>query len=456
MECIYTIGTSSASHTYGNVASAVKEILLRYFTPNFFSYVYIDSKIAWKNIAEILGNDDTEFKKRHYPFMIITPRFVSDDDNIFLSNTPLVTNIDNAVAGLTRNTLFPMITDKANGMELAYRINRDRADFEVELRLRSLNQQIDIFKNLKNQMLWNRPFLAPTALESMIPKSMIEYIGKLAGIDITQAPKTITDQVDESTNQVPLIMRYLNAHSRMPITYKIRNSTSVEEFFLYYKTKLLLTFTDLALGDASKRNAVDEYYSLTFRVSAEFSLPGLFALIGSHEKKFHGLRFDMVVQNPSGDISDLIPMYTYTNLYDRYDVDTMDGFTFYSSTIVQCEEENAHKDEIVELEDIIPADHMAILNQFIRDGIPPETIFRIRLLKNSKDLGTNCETIETSPREWDIDWDRKRIIIHDSDPLITYRIIVYANMIQLNERFAVLQDRVKTDQTNLQQNTSWG
>ena len=89
------------------MASSIKEILLRYFTPNFFTYVYIDSKIAWKNIAEVLGNGDVEFKKRHYPFMIITPRFSTGNDDRFLSNIPLTMNMDNTIAGLRRNTLFP-------------------------------------------------------------------------------------------------------------------------------------------------------------------------------------------------------------------------------------------------------------------------------------------------------------------------------------------------------------
>lgn len=448
MECILSLGTSSASHTYGNVASSIKEILLRYFTPNFFTYVYIDSKIAWKNIAEVLGNGDVEFKKRHYPFMIITPRFSTGNDDRFLSNIPLTMNMDNTIAGLRRNTLFPLVMDKERGVELTYRINRDQVEFEVELRLRSLAQQLDIYKNLKNQMLWDRPYLEPTALEAMIPKSMIEYMGKMAGIDITSVPRTNAEE-NPVNNQVPLIMRYLNGHSRNPITYKVRNSTSVEEFFLYYKTKLLLTFSDLTLGDVSKKNSVDEYYSLTFRVGVEFNLPGLYALVGSHEKKFHGLKFDAVVQSPIGDISDLIPLYTYTNLYDRYDVDTMDGFTFYSSTIVQCEEENQGKDETIPLDEIIPPDHMKVLSTLIQDGVPPETIFRVRLLKNSKDLGTNCEISESTASEWNVDWDRKRIVIHKSDPMMTYRIIVYANMIQLNERFGTMQDKTKKDMPGL-------
>lgn len=436
MESIYTLGTSSASHTYGNVASWIKEFLLDYFPKNFFTYTYVDSKIAWKNISEVLGNGDAEFKKRHYPFMIITPRFNPNPSENFLANTPLTINMDNAVSGLRRNTLFPLILDKANQLELAYKINRDRIEFEVELRLKSLSQQLDVYKNLQNQMLWDRPYLVNVALESMIPKSMIEYVGKLAGIDITDSA--------EDNNQVPLIMRYLNSHSRLPITYKVRNSTAVEEFFAYYRTKLLLDFSDLTLGDSMKKNSVDEYCSLTFRVTAEFNLPGLFALIGTHEKKFHGLKFDAVVSTPASGV-EMIPLYTYTNLYDRNDTDTADGFQFYASTIVQTEEENKGKDEIIRMSDIIPLDHMKVLETLIKDNVPPETIFRFRLLRNSTELPLNCDDSVQAPCEWKVDWHRKRIVFHNTDPLITYRIIIYANLVQINQRYGNLQDNLKRD-----------
>lgn len=436
MECIYTLGTSSASHTYGNVASFIKEILMDFFPQNFFTYMYIDSKIAWKNIKEVLGNGDTEFKKRHYPYFIMTPRFNADMGDVFLSNTPLTSNMDNAVAGLSRNTLFPLVMDKEHSVGISYKLNRDKIDFEIELRLKSLSQQLDVHKNLQNQIMWNRPYLVNAALESMIPKSMIEYIGKIAGIDITTSTA--------ENNKVPLIMQYLNGHSRSPITYKVRNSTSVEEFFLYYRTKILLTFSDLQHGDGMKKNSMDEYYPMTFRVSAEFNLPGMYALIGDHEKKFHGLKFDAVVHSPDSP-TEMIPLYTYTNLYDRYDMDLMDGFKFYASTIVQAEEVNRGKDEKIAMSDIIPEDHMAILRQLIADNVDPETIFRFRLLKNSKELATNCDTHDSAPCEWRVDWHRKRIVIHNADPMVTYRIIIYANLVQINQRFAVLQDSIKRD-----------
>ena len=89
---------------------------------------------------------------------------------------------------------------------------------------------------------------------------------------------------------------------------------------------------------------------------------------------------------------------------------------------------------------------MAILRRIIDDGVAPETIFRFRLLKNSTDLGTNCDTEESLyGTEWDINWDSKQLIIHNTDPLMTYRIIIYANLVQFNAKYAMFQDRTKSD-----------
>jgi hypothetical protein len=272
----------------------------------------------------------------------------------------------------------------------------------------------------------------------MIPKAMIEYIGKIAGIDITQSTP--------ESNQVPLIMHYLNGHSRLPVTYKVRNSTSVDEFFMYYRTRMLLDFSELNLGDGMKKNSISEYYTLTFRVTTEFKLPGLYALIGDHYRKYNGLKFDSVVSTPSIGGLDMIPLYTYTNLYDRDDMNSADGFQFYTSTIVQTDKDKAGQDEIIKLNEIVPTDHMAVLNKLIHDNVTPETIFRFRLIKNSHELLVNCGNEEyVTPCEWEIDWHRKRIVIHNTDPTATYRILTYANLVQINQKYGEMQDHIKRD-----------
>ena len=62
---------------------------------------------------------------------------------------------------------------------------------------------------------------------------------------------------------------------------------------------------------------------------------------------------------------------------------------------------------------------------------------------NSTELGTNCDVRESN--EWEIDWDKRLLIIHNSDPMATYRILIYANMVMLNSRFGEMQDKTKSD-----------
>lgn len=444
MECIYTLGTSSASHTYGNIASCIKVYLESFFPKDFLTRTYIDSKVAWKDINEVLGNGDREFKKRHYPFLIINPRFTDQDTNRYLYNTPLTKNMDNAESGIRRNTIFPFIKDRRSQMSLCYKLNRDEIPFEIELRLKSLPQQIDIYKNLENQLTWDRSFTHYVALESMIPRALVTYMGKIAGIDI--------DRSTEENNLIPLLIRHLNAHSRYPITYKVRNSTSVEEFFLYYQTSVLLTFTDLQMSDGQKKNVVDDYYSITFRVMAQFNLPGLYILMGSHDRRFKGLNFDAMVSTSSSHVSaQMIPLYTFTNLYQNADKETRDGKQFYSSTIVQLDKDNDGGDEVVDLRDVIAPEHMRVINQYLKDGIPVESLFRFSILKDAHELPIKCYVERSKMEEnlWEVNWEQRRLIIYKGDATATYRILVYADMVNLNTKVMNEQDRYKTDKASL-------
>lgn len=437
MQAIYTLGTSSASHTYGNVASYIRVYLERQFPAHFLTHTYIDSKVAWKDLNEVLGNDDREFKKRHYPYMIINPRFTDQDTGRYLYNTPLTKNMDDTESGIRRNTLFPVLRDNWSGLELCYKLNRDILNFDVEIRLRSEPQQMDIWKNLENMLKWNEPFMKPVSLESCIPRSMIAYMGRMANIDLEQST--------ESENLVPIMMQYLNRHARMPITYKVRNSTSVEEFFLYYQTKLLITLSDLQPADGSKKNIIDDYYPITFRVSAEFNLPGMYALLGNNEKRFHAMKLDAIVgNNKAGRGAELVPMYTACNMYANYTAERPDGFQFYSSNVVTVNKEDMGKDEVISIKDMLADTHLKILNRLMTDGVPPDTVFRFRVLLDDHELPCNHQD-ELCPKAWHVDWPHKNIVIHKGDPTVTYRILIYANIILLNERFAAMQEREKVD-----------
>lgn len=441
MECIYTLGTSSASHTYGNVASFLKVTLEEYFPQDYFRAVHMDSKIAWRNISDTLGGGGREFKSRKYPFMIMSPRFSDIDTSRYLYGTPLTKNLDDVEAGVRRNTLFPVFKDKEKRLEIAYKLNRDIVNFDIEIRVETLSQQIDLYKNLENQLIWERPFMKPASLEAMIPRAMVAYATRLSGIEISG---------EEATGNVPMAIQYLNRHARNPITYKVRSNQGIEEFFLYYNANILTTFSDLNMGDAVKRSSIDQYYSITFRVAMEFNLPGMFALIGDSARPFNGMKFDIKSSADDGLDSplDIIPVYTFTNLYNKYSQGTMDGFQFYSTSVVKTEECNDGKEDSVPFSDLIAPTHLEIIKGYVRDGIAPETLFRFRLLEDVREIPCNV-TREMYQMHWTVDWVREQITIFCPNSTATYRVVIHANMVHINERLSRDMQQNKVDKPHL-------
>ena len=223
MENIYTIASSSSSTTYGNVMSVCKDIIVRLFPVNYFKDVYVSSEISYTNIRRRLGrNSVTEMSKLERPFMNINPQIQPPSGDLYLYDIPLTKNIDNMEMGLQRNTLFSILKNTVDHYSLNYKLNRDQIQFEITITVDTLIQQLDLYKYMVNHFVWERPFAMRASLESMIPREMISYMGKISNIDID----------DLKNNQIPSILKMMNTYSRFPITYKMRNGTVLDEFLM--------------------------------------------------------------------------------------------------------------------------------------------------------------------------------------------------------------------------------
>ena len=82
-----------------------------------------------------------------------------------------------------------------------------------------------------------------------------------------------------------IFLSYLNRHSNYPITYKMRNSTSLDEYFMYSSQEVLFTFEEFTINEGQYKNMTQDSLEITFKVSAEFNLPGLFVLLGDKTLK---------------------------------------------------------------------------------------------------------------------------------------------------------------------------
>ena len=230
----------------------------------------------------------------------------------------------------------------------------------------------------------------------------------------------------------------LNKYSRYPITYKMRNGTSIDEFFLYYNAELLVEFTDLSIDTVSKKNMADDYYQITFRASIDFNLPGVYVLCGEKPRPT-AVSVSLDVINNDGS-HDLIPLYTINNLYTKYSA-VDNGFMLYTTSRFQTERDKVTKQDTLGLEVLFEKEYLKIIRENFVNNIPMNTLMNIILVKDNEEL--------VQGTDWFMKWNQLEVVINNADDDATYRILIYINNNLFNEKIADTIEDKNTDKSKL-------
>lgn len=406
MENIYAMASSSASTTYGNIMTFVKEKITQLLPIINFKDINLSSEIAYVNTRRRLGrNSLREISKLETPYMNITPRIQPPSGDMYLYDIPLTKNYNNIEYGVSRNTLFWILRNTDDGYFLTYKLNRDRIMFDVEITVDTLIQQTDIWKYMLNWFTWERPYAVPTSLESMIPRHMIKMMGKLSNIDID----------NKKSNQVPIMLQMLNRYTRYPITYKMRNGTGLDEFFMYYQTYVMLNFEELQIDEVNRKNFADNFYQIRFQCTAEFNIPGLYALIGE-KKPPKIIMDDLRVIEPDGNY-DLIPLFTVYNFYNRYPT-IKNGFLFHTTARFKLDESDKLS-QTLEIGCLFDNWRLDVIHHYDNTRIPMNTLINPILLRDGKELEENKDFV--------VHWNTLTLEIFNPDFKATYQLIIYVN-----------------------------
>lgn len=424
MDSILTMGTASYAHTYGNIVEAIKMDILSKYPPDYFKYIHVSSQLAFREMKRFKDNSLVEFRKQERPKIYIKPTFEVSDDSIPFFGTLLTNHMYCGTGYISKGSLMPIFKDSYKHIELDFRMNRDKVIFDINIQVETLMRQLDLYKNMQNMIAWDAPHMKRFSLESMIPRPMIQYIAKNANINLDNTPGSIAT-----------IVSYLQMHGSFPITYKIRNSSSLDEFFMYYEVPALLNYSDLQVDDGNKKGMTDDSYGINFRVTCEFNHPGAYVI-----RSVEGYP-DIVpteIRIDTGDEKELIPLYTLDRLYEDHG-EVMDGFKLYFVTSVQTEYKFNGKKDSVNLKDIIEPQYYQVLKKYVFSHIPSDVLMRVQLFKNNEKL--------TYGDDYYVDWNTMNLYIEKSDSSVTYRIILYANMTKFQEEFQTMMELTKRDKT---------
>ncbi len=438
MNGVITMASSSASSLFGNVGCGIRELILSKFPPNYFKYTNVSTELAFRNFSRVLGrNSLNEIRKRVKPYIVIQPVYQVPEQDSFLQGINLTKNIDDLEYGISGKELFTVLKDDKYDYNLKFKLNRDKIEYEVRIAVESLHQQLDLYKALQNHIVWERSYFHPMALESVIPKNVIYYISHLCRMD-----------VDEHPEMIPVFLKHMNAVSAgYPITYKMRNASATDEYFMYYMHNVVVTFYDFNLDSVEKRNMVDDHYELSFRVSAEFNLPGLYIIDGNVDHAYQiksWIESKPDINSISDADTDYIPLFTYSNLWNRYPREK-NGMQLYGTTIFTTDNKNSryHYDNI-DIGSVFDLDHTRVINYYASYN-SLDTIMQVYVLKNQHELERGTEFY--------FDWSAMDVVIINPDNKATYRLIIYIDSARFNE---IIRDKIEetyiSDKSKLKEN----
>lgn len=400
----YAIAETSISHTYGNVTSFMVEYIKGLFPKNYFKTVHVHSTIAYRNF-DVLKNTKKDFFKKSKPILIITPKVDMDTNDLYLGGTYLTKRITDNVMDLDFGNLQPFIEDNDKGIHVKYLLNRLKMNFDVSIVVETQMEQIDISHGLKNRVTMEQPLTLTTALESYVAKDVMELISKDSGIPL----------YDEN-NSVGPFLEYVNSKSYYPISYKMKNSRGKDEFFRFYNVNIDALISGLSIDEGSKRGFIDDSYTITFSVSAEFNGTGLYYYFTRNEKTIDGVDMSMI---SSDNPDQIIPLFTISNLHA---LRVGDGWSLYSSPIYGVEETDKY-DEL-DISTILNHSLLKVIEYHKINSIPFELFIKTVVMKDNALL--------TYGRDYEIDFDRMVLITKRINTFSTYRLIIYVNTLYIN------------------------
>ena len=87
-----TVANGSMAHTVGNVTTLFTEFLKSLFPKNYFQYVHIATRMAYRE-QKREENSDYEFIKKRKPILVIRPRIDLGNTDTFLTYSLFTTNL---------------------------------------------------------------------------------------------------------------------------------------------------------------------------------------------------------------------------------------------------------------------------------------------------------------------------------------------------------------------------
>lgn len=386
----------STAHTFGNITAFIQNWLINLFPEGFFKTIHVNSKIAHAQMR----STPKEFIKKVPPMFIIRPRIDWTDSNKFLKGTMLTERQGDLYSTYAGTNLQDFFQDDRRKIAIKYQMNRHVINFDVVLIVNTLMQQINVSNYFLNAVRQEIPFFLETCLESYLDIELMKKLSEFSGVPIK-----------DENGSVDNFLRYLNANSAYPITYKLQGSSGTEEFYRYYPVNIDTIITNFNTDEGEKANQVMNRFQISFSLRCEFYGTGFYYLFTDKIK-------DTAVVTVDCDAGQIIPVFT--DVLTKDDIDLPLGWKLYASP--SCRLEN--KNDEVDISSIFNDSIRKVIEFHNNKGIPLMEFFRLRVRKQGKLLEYG--------KDYTFDPYEYKIHFINCNTYYTYKIIIMLNIEYIN------------------------
>lgn len=387
----------SSAHTFGNVTAFVQNWLLNLFPDNLFKTIHVNSKIAHTQ----LRSTGKEFLKKQSPMFIIRPRIEWRDGNRFLNGTPMIERQGDLYSTYGGTNLQDFFQDNRNKVAIKYQMNRHVMNFDVIFIFGTYMEQLNWANFFLNAVRQEIPFNLQTCLESYIAPDLLKELSNCCGVPM-----------HDENGSTKEFLRYMNANSIQPITYKLQGSSGTEEYYRYYPVNIDTIISNFSTDEGERVNQINTRYQISFTLRCEFYSTGFYYLFSDKLQK------QTVITVDNHD-STIIPIFT--DVLTKEDIDLPLGWTLYASP--SCRLEN--KNDSIAIESLFN-DSIKQAIQFHKErGITMIDFFKLRIRQQGKLLQYG--------KDYDFDLDTYTLYFHNCDTYYTYKILVMINIEYINE-----------------------
>lgn len=252
---------ASTVNAYSIGVQYVREWFLSKFPSDFFKSINVEGRNTFYDFRKI---SRTELLKRLKPALSISPQLQFDYNREFIDSYPFGANM----FAKTCNHEESFFRDYDNNLFLGLVPELMLIEFNFKIKLSTRAQQIDLYKFMELNMRIGFSQGEDICLDYHIPYSLMLQLAKDAGFETK----------DNLIVDVPKFLKYVNAHSEIPVMYKLRTINAEDEFFLRMNNVYawISCFEPLSADDGDKEGMINTSFIIEMRCQLKLPSPKMY------------------------------------------------------------------------------------------------------------------------------------------------------------------------------------